>query len=195
MPHPVPSRRAHRGGVTVAEASGGMLVLVAVVGFALPRVDGTARALDGEMESLALALRSTQRLAVLRNHDIVLTFDMAEDRIRVHHDVDGDGAPDARESVHWMPLRRDVAFGRGGAPPLRPGSDAAVTFRDTQSGLPAVTFGGAGGASESGAVHFTSTRAARSGLHPDHARALEIHGPTGEVRCRTYRNGVWEDAC
>lgn len=191
--HRPPCRRPRRG-ATVMESVTGVALFVAVVGVALPNLDRTRHRLDGEVESLVLVMESAQRLALLRGYDLALTFDVVGNRIRLHHDRDADGAVDADEQIHDIPLRTDVAFGAGGARPLSAAAEP-VTFTLRRGGRPAVIFRGDGTASESGFVHLAPRMPAGGPAQPEHARAIGVWQNTGAVSCLSYRTGRWEPSC
>ncbi len=191
------NRRARprgRRGFTLVEMLTVMALLVAIMGIALPNIDVARFRLDGEVQSLALMINSAQRLAVLRQYDIVLAFDETEDRIRLHHDTDKDGVVDTGEEVRFIQLEDEVVFGRGGATAL-PEGGANVTFTEVQDGLPSMTFRRNGSASENGVIYLTSLLASRVGGHSEHTRAIAIERATGQVTCMSYRTSSWEIGC
>lgn len=194
---PVPHRRTRAtrfGGFTLVEALTVMVVVVALVGFALPTLDVTRFRLDDEVGSIALMVTSARRLAVLRHHDIVLAFDRPRARIRLHHDRDSDGTVDSGEEVRFIRLREEVVFGSGGAALLAPGL-ATVSFVALQDGLPSVTFRENGSASESGVIYLTTREASLGSDLQEYARAIEVEAETGRVTCKSYRTSAWEVAC
>jgi Tfp pilus assembly protein FimT len=200
MPNAVPTVPHRRtcptrfGGFTLVEALTVMVVVVALVGFALPTLDVTRFRLDDEVESIALMVTSARRLAVLRHHDIVLAFDRPGARIRLHHDRDSDGTVDSGEEVRFIRLRAEFVFGSGGAAPLVPGP-ATVSFVAVQDGLPSVTFRENGSASESGVIYLTTREASADADLREYARAIEVDARTGVVTCMSYRTSTWEVAC
>lgn len=181
-------------GFTLVEMLTVMALIVAILGIALPNIDVARFRLDGEVQSLALMINSSQRLAVLRQYDIVLAFDETENRIRLHHDTDKDGALDSDEEVRFIALEDEVVFGRGGATAL-PEGGANVTFTEVQDGLPSMTFRRNGSASENGVIYLTSLLASRAAGHSEHTRAIQIERATGQVTCMSYRTSSWEIGC
>ncbi|MEQ9569765.1 MAG: type II secretion system protein [Longimicrobiales bacterium] len=181
-------------GFTLVEMLTVMALLVVIMGIALPNIDVARFRLDGEVQSLALMINSSQRLAVLRQYDIVLAFDDTEQRIRLHHDTDKDGVVDTGEEVRFIQLEDEVVFGRGGANAL-PEGGANVTFTEVQDGLPSMTFRRNGSASENGVIYLTSLLASRAAGHSEHTRAIAIERATGQVTCMSYRTSSWEIGC
>lgn len=191
---PCGRRRRPARGFTLVEMLTVMALVVIVMGIALPAIDVARFRLDGEVQSLALMINSSQRLAVLRQYDIVLAFDESEDRIRLHHDENNDGVMDSGEELRFIQLEEEVVFGRGGADALPEGGDE-ITFTERQDGLPSMTFRRNGSASETGVIYLTSLVASRASGHSEHTRAIAIERATGQVTCLSYRTSDWEIGC
>ena len=147
-------------------------------------VDGAARASMG-------ALMAAQRVAVKRQHDVIVVFDTDATQIRIHQDGDNDGAVDAGERVRTVVLEDGVRFGRGSAPALD-GYTSAVSFTETSQGMPAVRFIRSGSATEGGAFYLTSRRDLPSGSHPGDARMVRVNRATGRVTWYEYTGSAWE---
>lgn len=194
-PRPAPERgSSRRSGYTLVEMLTVVVLVAAIIAIALPNIEVARFRLNGEVQNIALAVNATQRLAVLRQYDIVLAFDADRRRIRVHHDQDNDGAFDSSEEVRFIQLEDEVVFGLGGADPLNSG-DPAITFTETQDGMPALTFRRNGSASETGVIYLTSLVASRASGNSHHSRAIEIERATGQVTCMTNQTLDWEIGC
>lgn len=181
-----PTRSAGIRGVTLVELITVVTIIGILAAIAIPRIDITGYRVNTAMQTAGLMLLSAQRLAVTRQHDVIVGFDEGSAAIRVHEDADNDGVIDAGEHVRRRPLGDNVVFGRAGAPPYAIGA-GPVTFTQTRDGLRAVTFHRNGSASEYGGVYLTSRRAAQSG-RADETRALEVERATG--RTTWYRHGT-----
>lgn len=199
-PLPLPSARTrHRRsvatrGFTLAEMLTVMALMVVLLGIALPAIDVARFRLDGEVQSIALMINSSQRLAVLRQYNIVLAFDEDEFRIRLHHDTNNDGVVGTGEEIRFIQLDDGVVFGRADAPAL-PDGGAAITFSEEQDGMPALTFRRNGSASENGVIYLTSVAATQAPSNRKHTRAITIERATGQVTCMSYRSSNWEVGC
>lgn len=195
---PTPRRRPalvrRSGGFTLVEMLTVMTLMIILLGIALPAIDVSRFRLNSEVQNVALMINTAQRLAVLRQYDIVLTFDEDESRIRLHHDENNDGLVNGGEETRFIPLGEGVVFGRGGADAL-PQGDAVISFTREQEGLPALTFRRNGSASEAGVIYLTSIPAARGEDLSEHTRAITIERATGQVTCLTYRTSEWEIGC
>jgi len=184
----------HRAGFTLVE----LLLVLFLIGIMANIVIPILRPEGFQMNSALVEVGSTmaaqQRNAVLRQHDVILAFDTAQRRIRVHEDLDNDGDVDSGERTSIMQLQEGVMFGRGGSPARAiSGSDLSLT--QAQDGIPSLTFHSNGSASERAIIYLTSERASIEDNFPEDGRALEIERATGRVRCFSYDPGHWRERC
>lgn len=172
-----------------------VLTILAVLGIvsslAAPRLDFQRFQIDGAMQAVGSTLLAAQRSAVQEGHNVVVAFDVAASRVRVHSDVNNNSLIDAGERVTIAPLGESVRFGRGGAPSFFSTADA-VTFDGTQNGFPAVTFYRNGAASEEGGFHITSARAMSSSEYSQDTRALRIDRATGRPSWFRRQGSSWK---
>lgn len=183
------SRRAR--GFTIIELLMVLILIGVLAAFAAPRIDLIGHRANGAMQGVGTTLLAAQRLALTRQHDVVVVFDDVAGVVRVHDDGNDNGVVDAGEHVSVTPLGDLVVFGLGGAPPLDGGA-GAVTFTRTEGGRPAVTFHRSGSASESGVAYLTSRRAmANSGFAED-TRAIQVERATGRASWYRYRPSGWQ---
>lgn len=198
MTPPTPPRRSafsNAAGYTLSE----ILIILVLVGIlsaiAGPRLGIDHFRTDSAMQSVGSTMLLAQRLAVSRQHDVVVAFDEAANQIRVHEDANNNGIVDEGESVRFVGLQEGAVFGRGGALPFRLGSDmfsSTIHFSGVQDGLPSVTFKRNGSASEQGGFYLTSPRAAGSDRYPSATRLVIVERATG--RASWYRYGSrWEE--
>lgn len=196
MPHAPPvygprhPPRGPRAGYSLVEV---MLVLVlmgVLLALAAPRINLSRTRTEAGVQALASDLMAAQRAAVSGQHNVVVAFDQAQLRVRVHLDLDDDGVMDAGEPVQLKPLERGVVFGRGGAGALAQLGAQPVSFTRTQGGLPAVTFNRAGSASEEGGAYLTTPPAGSP--PPSSARAVVVDRATGRAVTWRYTGSAWE---
>ena len=167
-------------------------ILLALV---ITRLDVNRRDADGTAQRLSSAMRAARHEAVVRQHDMVLTIDQLNRRVRVIWDVNRSGTVDAGESVQVVSLGSRITFALGGAP-TRPFAPQPVTFNETVGGLPALTFHPNGSASGVGGFYITTTRAiAAAGTgslrYADDTRAVEISRATGQSQWFRYSSPSW----
>jgi prepilin-type N-terminal cleavage/methylation domain-containing protein len=147
---------------------------------------------DSAVQELMVGLNAAQRLAVLRQHDVIITFQVDQNRLQLHRDADNDGTIDAGEDTRVIALPETVGFQRGPAPPIY-GVSADVSFGETD-GQPRLVFHRNGSASESGTAYLRPVEGYMS-TDAESSRAVTVERATGQVRCYTYRTGSWEVSC
>ena len=173
-----------------------VLIVLVLIGLAtvmaVPRIDLDFYRIDAGMHAVGSQLLTAQRLAVKRQHNVVVAFDTAAHRIRVHQDADNDGLIDAGETSGYTALGDGVVFGCSGAPtaPLL-GVSRVISFVGRQYGMPAVTFRRSGSASEEGGFVLTSRRAAAEGGKPHSSRGVRVERSTGRITWYRYA-GAWK---
>ncbi len=181
-------------GFTLIELVMVMLLIGLMANIVIPLMRPEKFRLDSASIEVASTLTAQQRNAVLRQHDVVMAFDTAQRRIRVHYDADNDGDMETGENWYVVELGEGVVFGRGGAP-ARPMSPLDLSMSQEQDDLPALTFHRNGSASEEAIIYITSERAGRSGGFPEDTRAVEVERATGRVTCYSYASGSWVQSC
>ena len=111
-------RHAGSGGFTLLE----MLLVIVIFGFLVtlvaPKIDLQKFTVDSAMQSAGTTLLVAQRLAVTRQHNIIVAFDTAAEAIRILDDANNNAKADPGEHVRVVSLSEHVVFGLGGAPPL-----------------------------------------------------------------------------
>lgn len=192
---PVPLVTNDRGGFSIVELTVIVILVGLMASIAVPRIDRTEFQIRSAIQQVQTTLIAAKHMAVLKQHDVVLAFDTAQARIRVHSDANSNGAVDSGEDVRVFDLPEDIAFGKGSAPAWGTAT-AAVNFTQAQAGLPSLTFHRNGAASEETRFYVTTYRAALNGGFPEDARAVDIQRATGRVDCRSYdTTDGWREAC
>lgn len=161
---PLGGRPVARPGFSLVELVVVMLVLSVLAFIAVPRFEIFRYKMDGAARGTMAAMVASQRLAVKRQHDVAVMFDVTKRRLLIHQDRNNNGALDAGEPTRVVAFDDGVVYGLGGAPSLA-GGGGPTTFSETHGGLPAVRFIRNGSASEDGVVYLTSTRAESGGGH------------------------------
>ena len=168
-----------RTGFTLVEMLLVVVVLGLLVAFAAPKIDVQKYRANSAMQGVGTTLLAAQRLAVTRQHNIVVLFDTVAASLRVIDDTNNNNQADPGEHQRAIPLDR-IVFGLGGAPPYG-GYTTALSFGKRVAGLPALTFHRDGSASEAGAVYLTTPRAAADSRYAGDTRVIVIDRATARV--------------
>jgi prepilin-type N-terminal cleavage/methylation domain-containing protein len=169
-------KRQHNAGFTMVELLVVVILVSLIAAIAGPRINLTKYRVEGGMRAVQSVMFGAQRMAVTRQHDVVVLFDAPNQMLYVHEDANNDGIRDAGERQRGYPLGDGVVFGLNGAT-ARPMGATPVTFTQVFQGKPAVVFHRVGSASEARGVYLTSRRAG----HPEDTRAIEVERSTGRV--------------
>jgi prepilin-type N-terminal cleavage/methylation domain-containing protein len=178
-----------RPGFSLPELLVVLLVISLLSVLLVPKIEIVKYRMDGAARGAVAALVSAQRQAVVRQHDVIVAFDQANRRLRIHQDRNNNGQLDQGEPTRIVPFDDGVVFGLGGAPPLF--GSAAIGFTETQGGLPVLRFIRSGSAGEEGHFYLTSTRTATTSLYPKDARAVKVDRATGRVTWYYYDRDQW----
>ncbi len=103
-------RQLRRRGHTLIELIIVTSVLTVIAGMALPRLNYTAMRLDANVRVVRSALQQAWRMSIQKQHDVLVSMDIAGGRIRVVEDNDNDGQPGSGERVTWHPLQEGARF-------------------------------------------------------------------------------------
>ena len=183
------ARSGFRNGFTLIEVLAALVIVGILSALALPRIDLEAYKVNSAVRSTTSTLTYAQRLAVTLQHDIRVSFDSTNARIRIHEDANNNGLMDGSERVTSLPLEGGVTLGRATAP-AAPFGPAAVNFTQTQAGLPVLVFRRDGTASENGGFYLTTKKSAVLS-NPYRSRAGQIIRGSGRVIWQRYTPSGW----
>jgi prepilin-type N-terminal cleavage/methylation domain-containing protein len=173
-----------------------VLLVVAIMGvlavIALPRIDLYRIQANSAIQIMSTTMVAAQREALTKQHDLILTFDVTNRRMRLIWDANSNSIIDADERSRSVPLDDRIRFGLGGAPARAFGA-APVNFTRTINGLPALIFHRNGSASGIGGFYVTSSRAVLDGTAKWNrdTRAVEIVRATGRTEWFKYNGTAW----
>jgi prepilin-type N-terminal cleavage/methylation domain-containing protein len=178
-----------KAGFTLVEVIYVVILIGILAGIAAPALNIARFRMNSAVSEVATELMAAQRLAVLRGHDVVVAVDEDAAWLRVHLDLNNDGAISSDEEWSVAQLGEGVRFGRSDAPKMSP-NNAAVTFTQTQDGFPALTFHLNGSTSERGFIYLTAEGGDEKA---ENTRAIEIIRSTAKVKCWSYMTGTWQE--
>jgi hypothetical protein len=156
-----------------------LTVIALTFAMGVRRVDSSSWRLDAAGQQVVQLARAARALAVLNQHDVILTFDAAKREMTIHEDVNSDGVADAGERFLRHGLDGNAEFVRGTAPAYG-GFTGSITFPEGS-----VTFLRNGSASDEGAIYV-----GRSGL--EKARVVVISRATGHAEMLSYNGSDWD---
>jgi len=186
--HVTASRSVRRPGFSVVE----LLIVCGIVAIfatlAYPRVDFGEYQVDAGARTVRNALQNGERLAVTERHDVVVSFDLVNKRLRILEDSNDNGVADRDERVSYVALENGVRFK---APPagLSGPVSTAVTGSNlkTLEGMPTIVFRRDGAASTDLEVYLVSSKEL-----PNDWRAIQVVQSTGHTDWYRYLDTLWK---
>jgi hypothetical protein len=168
-----------------------VVTILSIVGaIAIPKLDYTGLRVDGAARVMRGTLMDAQRLAVQRQHDMIVSFDTIRGRIRIVYDLNNNHQRDADDRASWRPLEEGATFA---VPPVALDGGATEMLTATASrdvdGMPSVIFHRDGAASTD-LIVYLGARGAHA-EHTSHIRAVTLLQSTGRTTTRKLGNGGW----
>ncbi len=168
-----------------------LLIVVTIVGIlaalALPRIRAAQFDADAGMRTVQSALQQAQRFAIVRQTDVMVSFDTAGKRIRVVYDVNNNHQYDPGEKVYWKPLDAGDRFV---TPPfgvqMTAGAPIVGSNLATRDNYPTVYYHRDGAVSSELELYLSSYR-----TNTTDERALHIRQATGRVQFYRFNGSTW----
>lgn len=169
------------GGFTSVEIGVTLVLIGLTLAFGVARIDTSSWSLDAAAQEVSQRVTAARAMAVLRQHDVIVDFDVATRAMAIHEDTDSDGMVDEDERLIRYVLDGRVEFLLGDASPLAGFTSAPITFAGGS-----VTFLRNGSASEEGAVYVGRPDVGK-------VRAIVIRRATGYAEVHLYNGARWLD--
>ncbi len=185
--HVTAARVVRRRGFSALE----LLIVCAIVGIfatlAYPRVNFTQFQVDSGARTVRFALQDAERLAVTRQYDVVVSFDVVNNRLRILEDGNNNDRVDSGERVTYAALGNGVHFK---IPPAGLSGPVAASVIGSNlemvTGMPTIVFRRDGGASTDLEVYLTSSKELANDW-----RAIQVVQSTGGTDWYRYLNNLW----
>jgi len=187
---PSPSRT--RPAFTLVEVLLVLVIMGVVMALGLPRIDVYKYRADANAITVRSLLMQAQRDAIVRQHDLVVSFDTARARIILGYDQNNDGNIASTERLRMQSLPEQGRF----LAPRIPLAAAGYTLTDygsiradgikTISGLPSVTFRRDGSASSALQLYVSTRRPKETDL-----RVVTVVQATGRTEVQRFTGQGW----
>ena len=168
-----------------------LLIVVTIVGIlaalALPRIRAAQFDADTGMHTVQIALQQAQRFAILRQTDVMVSFDTAGKRVRIVYDINNNHQYDPGEVMKWAPLDDGTRFV---VPPsgvqMAGGASVVGSSLASRDNYPTVYYHRDGALSSELELYLTSHRADLTD-----ERAIHVRQATGRVQLYRYNGSTW----
>lgn len=175
-----------RRGFTLMELMVTLSVLTVLTLLAAPaiRVDGAEA--DATAHRVRSAMQHAQRLALIQQHQVMVSFDTIKERIRIVEDKNGDRFVTNGERIMWRPLETGNAFER----PVRRLNGATTSLPIvgnqiiSRNSMPTVVFRRDGSLSSDLEIYVRTRRNGK-----ESRRAITVNMATGRVDWYKYTAG------
>lgn len=189
MPITEPLERRRGRGFTLIELLMVIVLIAIVTAVALPRINLSKFRSDAAGRLVRMVLQSSDRNAITRQSNVIVSFDMTYNRLRVVQDYNNNDTLNTNDLVQFRPLEEGAHFatptfaGVSGTVPT-----AAVTGAGliTVSGMQSVVFRRDGSASTAVEIYVTVRDA-----KPDEYRAILMAANTGKTDLYKYNGSAW----
>jgi prepilin-type N-terminal cleavage/methylation domain-containing protein len=179
-------RMSRRSGFSMLELMTTLIIMGIIAAMAVPRLDLSHMRGDAALRQMTTLLVQAQRTALSKQHNVIISIDAANSRMRLIEDRNNSSTFDAGDRQVWMALEPGVYF--VASPTPLEGMSGPVSFVRTRivNGYPSVIFRRNGAASSDGALFVTP-----KATDPGSMRAVTITQSTGRADGYKYNGADW----
>lgn len=170
------------GAFSLVEVMVALVILGVLLGVGVSTIDYSAWALDSAAKDVSQHLRVARQRAVMKQHDVIVSFDVADATFVLHEDANNNGVRDGGERVSTRRLEKDAIFSRGTAPVHAGFTGGPVTFTGQQ-----VTFHRNGSASEEGAIYLGRN------VNDEHSVVIVLRRATAYTETLKHTGSGWKE--
>lgn len=158
MDHEGGRRFARTAGVTLIELLIVLTIMAVITAMAIPKINTRRFRMDQSAQLVRGTLQMAERLSVTKQFDVVVSFDLARNMVRMVEDANNDATVGASERITWKALDDGALFQIPSAG-INGAVSAAVSGSNLQTigGLPSIIFRRNGAASSNLEVYLTSS--------------------------------------
>jgi len=181
-------RHARNAGLTLIELLVALTIMAALSAIAIPKINTTRFRMDQSVALVRGTLQMAERLSVTKQFDVVVSFDLARNMVRILEDADNDAVVDAGERIVWKALEDGARF-QAPAQGVSGAASSAILGSNLQTvgGLPSIIFRRNGAASSNLEVYLTSAQ-----NNPGDFRAVTVERAIARSAWFRHLNNQWK---
>jgi prepilin-type N-terminal cleavage/methylation domain-containing protein len=179
-----------RRGFSLIEMLMVVAIIAIVVTWALPKFSIARYRADAAGRLVRTLLQTAQRNAITRQSDVIISFDLTGNRLRIVQDLNNNGVIDAGELVQSRPLAEGAKFitpSWAGVKGAIPSASVTGSSLSTVGSLSSVIFRRDGSASTDLEIYVTMRDAVK-----DEYRAVTLTASTGRTAMYKWNGRVWQ---
>jgi prepilin-type N-terminal cleavage/methylation domain-containing protein len=183
------ARTAKRRGFTIIELLMVVAIISVIAAWALPKFSIARYRADAAGRLVRTLMQTAQRNAITRQSNVIVSFDLTGNRVRVVQDYNNNDTLNTNDLVQYRHLEEGARFvtpnwaGVGGTTPTSPVIGTALR---TVSGLTTVIFRRDGSTSSDVEVYVTTRDAVKTEY-----RAITATAATGKTDLYKWNGSTW----
>lgn len=181
------ARRTDRSAFTLAEMMIVLIVLGVLTSMVARGISASGYRGDAAARTIRSAMQQAQRIAILRQYDVVISFDSVRGRFRVHEDANNDHVVDPTELVSWHSLENGLRFGQpANGIDNKPTTGFAAPATVIES-MPSVAFHRDGSTSDAMVIYVKDGSSGSTTM-----RAIAVTRSTGRIQWYKGNGTAWK---